>query len=73
MGQVQEDAQEFFMAALATTHRSLPVLEMLWLESQGYTNGTIDERWRAYAEDNAVPEPEKFNSFLTRDYVVANS
>lgn len=67
MSQVQDSALWFFRDALSYTGGSLPDLELAWLATQGYAQGSLDERWRAYGEDRGL---YLYNSFLIRDWVV---
>lgn len=67
MRNTNDQAKEFFLTALTRTDGDLPSLELAWLAGEGYTTGTLDERWRRYAAANAIAQ---HNVFKIRDAVV---
>lgn len=55
-GGVQSEALYFFRNALSVTGQDLPDLEMQWLASLGFSQGTLSERWAAYLKaGNTMP------------------
>lgn len=52
---IQDDAKQFFLTELSRSQGDLPSLQLEWLASEGYTRGSIDERWSYYLRDNGQP------------------
>ena len=61
---IQDDAKNFLLSALSRTGGDLPSLQIAWLATQGYTTGTIDDRWKAYLSANAYYLPEGLSRLL---------
>lgn len=52
---IQDDAKQFFLTELSRSQGNLPSLQLDWLASEGYTRGSLDERWSYYLRDNGQP------------------
>lgn len=68
MPQVQDTALWFYRQVLQKTGQDLPDLEMQYLASLGYSQGSIDDRWAAFKAANSI---KHYSDMMARDYTVS--